>query len=295
MRKQRQKPQKQPRLKANDKRPFIEHIYEIRTRLFYIVFSILVFSTLAYFIQQKIVHFLLAPAKNQQFIYTSPVGGISFLFQICTYAGIVISLPIILYQIMRFVEPAINRLVTRLILKASVVSFLLAIAGFLFGYYVGLPVALHFLSHQFSTKQIHPLFSIQEYMSFLTIYLGGSALLFQLPLVVWFIDSVKPKGPRRLLHFERYIIAGSFIIAMLMAPVPNLIYQALIAFPIILMYQIAILIVWYQHRPGGKIAISKLVNEDNQKRQERLENAQSAVAVNPSLLPPDVELPILSS
>jgi sec-independent protein translocase protein TatC len=226
-------------------RPFVEHVYEIRKRLIYIVSSIGIFSLLAYFVQQKIVHLLLLPAKNQQFIYTSPGGGISFLFQICTYVGIICSLPIILYQLLKFLEPIIQKHATStLVFKASIVSLILAVMGFVFGYTVGLPVALHYLSNQFHTSQIHALFTIQEYMSFLTVYLGGSALLFQLPLLVWLIDKIKPRGPKPFIRFERYLIAGSFIIAGLMAPVPNIIYQAMIAVPIIIMYQFAVILVW---------------------------------------------------
>lgn len=267
---------------TDHKRPFLEHVYEIRRRLFYIFGSILIFSTLAYFVQQRIVHFLLKPAHSQQFIYTSPGGGITFLFTICTYVGIIVSLPIILYQIMRFLEPVISTHTNRLILKASIVSFILATAGFMFGYIVGLPTALHFLGDQFNTKQIHALFTIQEYMSFLTIYLGGSALLFQLPLLVWFIDKIKPRGPKQFLHYERHVIAGSFIIAMLMAPVPNLIYQSLIALPIIAMYQLAIIIVWYEHRAGGRMSIEQLRQQDALRRQQYYQQPQPTQQPQPA-------------
>ena len=82
----------------------------------------------------------------------------------------------------------------------------------------------------------------------MNVYLGGSALLFQLPLLIWFIDKINPRGPKPFIKFERYVIAGSFIIAGLMAPVPNIIYQAMIAVPIILMYQFAVILVWLKHR-----------------------------------------------
>jgi sec-independent protein translocase protein TatC len=118
-------------------------------------------------------------------------------------------------------------------------------------------------------------------MSFLTIYLGGSALLFQLPLVVWFIDKIKPRGPKIFLKYERHVIAGSFIIAMLMAPVPNLIYQALIALPIIIMYQIAIGIVWFEHRPGSSASIAALRLRDKEVMEQRLQIAQNAKLLQP--------------
>lgn len=224
-------------------KPFIEHAYELRRRLVYIVGSILLFSTLAYFVQQSIVNFLLSPSNGQQFIYTSPIGGINFLFSVCIYTGVVASIPIIVYQLLGFFKPLIKDQTLSSMVHYGYFSGVLAVAGFCFGYYLGLPAALHFLGKQFTNNQVHPLFTVQEYMSFLTIYLLGSALLFQLPIILLFINRIKPLSPRRLLSFERYVIVGSFIVAMIMAPTPNILNQLIIVVPILLMYNLSILLV----------------------------------------------------
>lgn len=224
--------------------PFIEHLYELRKRLIYIVGSIMLFSSLAYLVQQHIVSFLLNPSHHQQFIYTSPGGGINFLFTVCIYVGVAASMPIIVYQILAFLRPLIEDHVRRSVIYSSFYSALLAVVGFGFGYYIGLPAALHFLSHQFVTGQIHPLFTLQEYMSFLTIYLLGSMLLFQLPIVLIFINRIRPLRPRKLFKAERYVIVAAFIISMLMAPTANIFDQLIIAGPIIFMYNFTILLLW---------------------------------------------------
>lgn len=229
-------------------KPFIEHLYELRKRLIYVVGSIMLFSMVAYSVQQHIVSFLLRPSNNQQFIYTSPGGGINFLFSFCLYVGIAASVPVIVYQLLAFLRPLIRDHVRRSIVRYSFFSVILAIIGFCFGYYIGLPAALHFLSNQFTTKQIHPLFTIQEYMSFLTIYLLGSMLLFQLPIILLFINHIKPLPPRKLFKAERYIIVSAFIISMLMAPTANIIDQLIIAGPIIFMYNLTILLLWLINR-----------------------------------------------
>ncbi|MGH7234543.1 MAG: twin-arginine translocase subunit TatC, partial [Candidatus Saccharimonadales bacterium] len=69
----------------DQKQQFAEHLQELRKRLLLSVSSVIIFSTAAYFVQQSLVRFLLKPAHNQHFIYTSPGGGIGFLFQVCTY------------------------------------------------------------------------------------------------------------------------------------------------------------------------------------------------------------------
>jgi sec-independent protein translocase protein TatC len=188
------------------------------------------------------------PAHHQQFIYTSPGGGINFLFQVCTYAGILFSIPVIIRQLLKFLEPVVSGHIRSMIARYSYVSALLAVAGVLFGYYVGLPLALHFLGNQFTTPQIHALFTIQEYMSFVTVYLVGSALIFQLPVIIMFINHINPISPRRLIKLERYVIVISFITAMIMAPTTNVMNQLVIAGPIIGIYQLSIVMVWWQNR-----------------------------------------------
>ena len=71
---------------------------------------------------------------------------------------------------------------------------------------------------------------------------------------------------------------------MIMAPVPSLIYQTMIALPIIIMYQVAIVIVWFQHRPGGRASIEMLKRQDEYNRQQRLLLAQRAKIVQPELI-----------
>ncbi|HEY4963345.1 MAG TPA: twin-arginine translocase subunit TatC [Candidatus Saccharimonadales bacterium] len=236
---------KNHQLKSNEANlTFLEHLHELRRRLVYVIASVALFATLAYFVQQRIVNFLLRPSHGQQFIYTSPGGGINFLFTVCTYVGIALSIPIIIYQILGFFEPLIKDQTRQSIIKFSSFSIILATIGFFFGYYVGLPSALHFLGNQFTTAQIHALFTLQEYLSFLTIYLVGSMLLFQLPIVLLFIDRIKPLSPKKLLGAERYVIVAAFIISMFMAPTPNVLDQLIIAGPIIIMFNLGVLMIW---------------------------------------------------
>jgi sec-independent protein translocase protein TatC len=232
-----------------------------------------------------LVDFILAPAKHQQFIYTSPGGGIGFLFQLCTYVGIIFSIPVIVYQILQFLAPVMHKNVRQYIIRGSIFSAVLAVIGFCFGYFVGLPIALHFLGHQFTTRQIHPLFSIQEYMSFVMIYLVGSVLLFQIPLIMMFINRIRPYNARKLFKYERHVIVIAFIVAIIMAPTTNVFDQLIIAVPTILMYQLGIFLVWRQnrgvHRPKSVLNLLALDQKHQQERQIRL---SSATAIHPSVL-----------
>lgn len=235
--------------KSEDKAlPLVEHLNELRRRIIFSVASIAVVAIGAYFVQQHIVNLLLWPAHGQQFIYTNVGGGISFLFKLCMYVGLAVCMPVIVYHLLRYLQPLLESQSNRFILLACLACGIFAAAGMAFGYFIGLPAALHFLLHQFTTKQIHPLLTIQEYLSFVIAYMFGSALLFQIPLILLFINRFKPLKPSRLWHYERWVILGAFIVSGLMNPTPEIVSQLALAGPIILMYQLGILVIWYVNR-----------------------------------------------
>jgi len=255
---------------------FAEHIHELRKRLFWITVSVVGCSAGAYSIQHKIVAALLRPAKNQQFIYTTPGGGIDFLVRVCLYTGVVLSIPVIVYHLLKYLEPLIKKNSVRFIAYGSVVSGFLAIAGILFGYFLGMPAALHFLLHQFSTGEsssIEALISIQSYMSFVMLYMVGSALIFQIPLVLVLINRIKPLNPKSLLKHERWVVLISVIAAGIINPSPNITDQLTLAVPMILTYQIGVIIVWHiNSRFRRNKRVVRLLQDDEKARLERLRN-----------------------
>jgi sec-independent protein translocase protein TatC len=261
---------------ANQRLPFIEHLYELRKRLFYVALSVGLWAAATYFVQQRVVAALLRPAHNQQFIYTSVGGGIDFLFRVCMYVGLAMSIPVIVY-LLKYLEPLVKKDSLRFVGVGSIASGLLALAGMAFGYFIGLPAALHFLLHQFTTSQIHPLLTIQSYMGFVTIYLFGSALLFQLPLLLILINRIKPLKPKKMLQYERWVILLAFIGGGLMNPSPRLQDQLLLSGPVIATYQLGIFIVWFLNRKRRRSPrVARLLEQDANARRERLERFQAA-------------------
>jgi len=271
-----------------DKLPVIEHLYELRKRLFRIALSVFLFGALAYAVEHSIVAALIRPAGNQTFVYTSPLDGINFLFRLCLYAGIALSIPVIVYQFLRYLEPLFKRTSLRLIAWGSMASGVLALFGMAFGYFIGLPAALHFLLNQFLTDRIEPLLTIQAYMSFVTMYMLVSALLFQVPLLLIFINRIKPLQPKKLLSlkYERWIILGGFILGALMNPDPNLLHQIFIVGPLIVMYQIGVGIVWLANRrPHPSSRRAKLTRQDTQAQVVRKQRAARLAGIAPASTP----------
>jgi hypothetical protein len=118
------------------------------------------------------------------------------------------------------------------------------------------------------------------------VYMVGSAMLFQVPLILLFINRIKPLKPRSLFHAERWVIAGAFLVSGLMNPTPHIMSQLAIAGPLIVMYQLGIGFIWFvnrgHHRPKK---VMELLERDQAARAARLASAQSAQPVPVPLMP----------
>ena len=255
------------------KLPFIEHLYELRRRVLFISVSIALCSSIAYSFNRQVIVILLRPAHAQKFIYTSPIGGVDFLFRVCLYIGIACSIPVLVFQLLKYIEPLLKETSMHFIAWASCISGVLAFAGLAFGYFVGLPATLHFLLHQFFTPQIRPLLTIQSYLAFVAMYMLGSAFLFQIPLILIFINRLKPLNPKKLwsIKYERWVILGAFIGGGIMNPNPNLLDQLVIVGPLIVMYQVGVGIIWLEQRRRRKPEhIIDLLRKDQEQQLKRL-------------------------
>jgi sec-independent protein translocase protein TatC len=189
------------------------------------------------------------------------------------------SIPVIVYQILRYLEPLLHFTTRRAVAWGSIASGILAAIGMVFGYFIGLPAALHFLLNQFVTAQIQPLLTIQSYMAFVTVYMLGSALLLQVPLILLIINRIKPLKPKKLLSFsaQRWVIVISIVGGALMNPNPNPVALFLVSSPMIVSYQAGVFMIWLinrkHHRPAK---VKNLLQTDSQLRAERLQAARSS-------------------
>ncbi|QQS20252.1 twin-arginine translocase subunit TatC [Candidatus Saccharibacteria bacterium] len=104
-----------PSRSVADKAPLSAHLREVKRRLFFVAVSVAIFSALVYSIERKLIEILLAPSQGQHFVYTSPMGGINFLFNVCFYFGIALSIPAIIYNLLKFLQPLIKGATQRLL------------------------------------------------------------------------------------------------------------------------------------------------------------------------------------
>lgn len=231
---------------------FMDHVRELQGRLFVIAVVFLVGAAAAYPFFDKIVDLIVSPlGKEHELVYLTPGGAFSFIIQVCLYVGAIAALPMLIYQLYRFIMPAVKRVTMHRAIGFTLASFFLAIVGIVFAYVVSLPAALYFLT-SFDLYHINPMLTIDSYFSFVMTYILAGAILFQLPLVMIMIDSIRPQPPKRLMKFQQHIIVGSFIVAAIISPTPDALNQTLLASPMVVMYQLGILVIAWRHRLAKK-------------------------------------------
>lgn len=219
---------------------FGEHLQELRSRFLISLLALLVGTIGGYALHMTILDWLIKPL-NQPVFYTSPAGGFDFILKISLFFGALVALPVFIYNLLRFIAPALPKQSPKLLALLLIASCLLMMAGMSFAYFVSLPAALYFLN-AFTTDTIQALISTNEYFSFVTRYLFGFGLLFQLPLVLLTINSVQRISTKTLMDWQRWVIILSFLIAAILTPTPDMFNQLLMAVPLILLYEITVLL-----------------------------------------------------
>lgn len=233
-----------------DKLTVAQHLQELRSRLTWSIIALMVGGIFGYTQRERIINFLVQPL-DQQLYYSSPTGGFDFLIKVCLFFGFLVAVPILVFNLLKFIAPALPSRVTYKTTKILVLSTLLALAGASFAYYVSLPAALHFLNN-FSEGPVTSLISANEYFNFVMVYMAGFAALFQMPLILSFVNKITPLSPAKLMKKQRVIILASFIIAAILTPTPDPINQTLMAAPIIVLYQSSIGVIWHTNRRAHK-------------------------------------------
>lgn len=223
------------------------HIRELRRRLFWTALWFVILSGIAFPFYHQLIHVLMVPLGDEKLYFLSPIGGLSFAMKICMYVGMVATLPILIYNLYKFIAPAVRKHSARKAIGYATLSIVLAALGVLFAYLVSLPSAIYFLTH-FDLGDISAMLTVDAYLSFIVSYVLAGAILFQLPLIMTIIDNITPTPPSFWNKYQRHMVVAALVIAMLITPVPDIINQFILAAPIVLMYQFGVLMVWMRHR-----------------------------------------------
>jgi sec-independent protein translocase protein TatC len=235
-------PLKHEKTHKSDTFTFSDHIRELRRRILLVALVFMAASAISYNYHDLLVKIVMSPLDGEKLVYLTPGGGFSFIFQITLYAGLIAAGPMLMYQLYAFLRPVLPSYARNSALKVAGFATILMAGGVAYGYSVAIPAALKFLS-TFAGTDIVPNLTADSYLNFFLAYVGGLALLFQLPLLLIFWHWINPMKPGGLLKSERFIILFAFVAAALITPTPDIINQAMIAIPLIGIYQIGVFVV----------------------------------------------------
>lgn len=213
------------------------HIGELRKRLFVLAAIFIVASTIAYVFREDIAHLLMAPLEGQKLYNLTPGGQFSFILKIIMWAGLAATIPFFVASLYSFIAPALPKQAQRHAPKILFFSMILLCAGAVFGYVYAIPGAMRFLL-SFADGLVTPMITGESYLNFVLAYTVGLGVLFQIPLIMIIANWVTPLKPKFLLNMERYVIVIAFVAAAIITPTPDPTNQAIIAAPVIAMYQV---------------------------------------------------------
>lgn len=234
------------RQKSQTTMTLIDHIRELRVRLLVSALILVIAGVGVYFLYEPILALLRSPLGTPLY-YSSPAGSFAFVMKICFMGALAITIPIIVYNLIMFIRPAfVAAIPKRRVYMTSLASGVLAAAGATFGFLVIIPGALHFFAG-FQVDGLSALISADSYLSFVTNVIITFILVFQLPLVLTFIDRIKPLTPKSLFKAEKWVILGSLIISFLVPFALDITTSILIALPIIVLYNLSIVAILMHH------------------------------------------------
>ena len=244
--------------------PLLDHLIELRRRLLYCMAALVVAFGVSYFFAEDIFAFLVQPllsAGQKTVIYTQIFEAFFVKVKVAFFAAMMISFPVIANQLWQFVAPGLYRKEKRALLPFILATPILFVGGAALAYYMAIPMALHFLlSFQGNVGgvQQEALPAIGNYLSFVMQFLFAFGIAFLLPVLLMLLERDGIVTRKQLIGARRYAIVGATAIAAVLTP-PDLMSQVLLAVPLILLYEVAIIGIWFTERKRSKDAGTDVV------------------------------------
>ncbi|NQT25034.1 twin-arginine translocase subunit TatC [candidate division KSB1 bacterium] len=230
--------------------PFLDHLEELRWRIIKSVASVVIIMVAAFPFSGRILNLLTLPndrlSDPAKLIFLKPTGMILVRMELALVVGIIVSLPIIFYQFWSFVTPGLLPNEKRHVPTAVILTSLCFLIGSGFAFFIMFPMVLPFL-YSMGTDTITATININEYISFVLRLVLVAGLLFELPILSFFLSRVGILNPDFLRKYRRYGIVTVFILAAIVTP-PDPMSQLMMAVPLIFLYEISIWVSIIGHR-----------------------------------------------
>jgi sec-independent protein translocase protein TatC len=221
--------------------PLLEHLEELRRRLFKAVIALLIGVVLGTLVTIPVLKMLVAPLGDHVPLAISPTEAPAVFFKVAVVIGLMIAMPVIMYQIFQFARPGLETRERRYIIIGAPAASLSFAAGVVFAATVLLPAALPFLQG-FLFGIVEQRYSIERYVSFVANILLWAGLVFETPLVMYFLAKLGVVTPQGFAKARRMVIIGAAAGAAVITPTTDPVNMLLVMVPFMLLYELGILL-----------------------------------------------------
>jgi sec-independent protein translocase protein TatC len=260
---------------------FFEHLEALRWHLIRSAIAILIFTSLAFYFHDFLIDSVIMGPFNVDFwtygmfckigtamhldgwcltkmnariINTEVAGQFNLLMNSGIMAGVTLGIPYLLYEVWRFVKPALHEKEKKAASGFVFYASFLFIAGVLFGYYIITPLSIRFLAGLTVSTTIENTFNIDSYLSTVATLTLGSGIVFELPILIYLLSSMGILNAPFMRRTRRYAIIIILIIAAIITPTPDAITMSVVAVPLLLLYEVGIMV-------AGRVEKRKLKRE----------------------------------
>ena len=228
----------------------LAHLEELRKRLIFSAVGVLVgfLSCWSYadrifgLMQQPIIHALRHHGLSGGLVYLNPTEPFNLYLEVGLVAGLFAASPFVFYQVWLFIAPGLYRNEQRYVLPFLVSTAGLFIAGGFFGYKLVYPASLDFLIGY--GQRFQPMITIGEYTKLFLTIIVGLGLIFEMPILVFFLACMRMVTARWMWRNLRYAILAIFVVAAIVTPTSDILNMCLFAAPMVALYAISIGVAW---------------------------------------------------
>lgn len=223
---------------------FLDHLEELRWRIIYSLIGVIAGTILCWvFIDFLVDKILLLPAirAGVKLQNLRPFGQVFLYFEIAIIGGIVLSIPNLLFQIWKFISPALRESERKHIASIVTFSSLCFLLGITFAYFVMVPMTFSFAA-SFGSKAIENNFAVDEYFSIIISIMLAAGVVFELPMVSFFLSKLGILKPAFMRKYRRHAIVIIMILAAFLTPGTDPVSQIVLAIPLFLLYEISIFV-----------------------------------------------------
>lgn len=250
--------------------PLTEHLSELRRRILTVLVFVLLTFIVVFNFSEKIFNILTFPLKAEfkldykkpyyhitektapPLVFLKPAEAFWMHMKVSFVAALIFSLPVIFYQLWRFISPGLLSKEKKYLMPFILSASGLFLVGALFCFLIILPFAMTFLL-AYKTASLTPMLSVGDYIDFCLKFILAFGAVFELPLIIVFLARFGLVSPKILAKHRKYAVLFAFILAAVLTPTPDAFNQTLMAVPIIILYEIGILLsrIIYRKREDG--------------------------------------------